>query len=65
MSEAKRISIEEARRKVQGGEALFVCAYDSEEMCGGIRLEKAMTMGEFNSRLSEIPKEKELIFYCQ
>ncbi|HBA87774.1 MAG TPA: ArsR family transcriptional regulator [Geobacter sp.] len=65
MAEAKRISVQEARSKVQGGQALFVCAYDSEEMCGGIRLEKALTMGEFNARLPEIPKDKELIFYCQ
>lgn len=65
MAEAKRMSIQEARSKVQSGEALFVCAYDSEEMCGGIRLEKALTLGEFNARLPEIPKDKELIFYCQ
>lgn len=65
MAEARRISVQEARNKVQSGEAIFVCAYDSEEMCGGIRLEKALTLGEFNARLSETPKEKELIFYCQ
>lgn len=64
MAEVKRIQIQEARRKVQDGEALFVCAYDSEEMCGGIRLEKALTMGEFNARLPEIPREKEIVFYC-
>ncbi|TGU74853.1 ArsR family transcriptional regulator [Geomonas terrae] len=64
MAEVKRIQIQEARRKVQDGEALFVCAYDSEEMCGGIRLEKALTMGELNARLPEVPKEKEIIFYC-
>jgi hypothetical protein len=50
---------------VQGGEALFICAYDSEEMCGRLRLERAMTMGELNPRLSEIAKEQELIFYCK
>lgn len=64
MAEAKRIQIQEARRKVQDGEALLVCAYDSEEMCGGMRLEKALTMREFNARLPEIPKDKEIVFYC-
>ena len=64
MAEARRMQIQEARSKVQAKEALLVCAYDSEEMCGGIRLENAMTLGEFNARLPEIPKEKELIFYC-
>jgi len=42
-----------------------VCAYDSEEMCGGMRLERAMTLGELNSRLSGIAKEQEIIFYCK
>jgi len=65
MAEAKRVQLQEARSKVQAGEALFVCAYDSEEMCGGIRLEKALTLGELNARLPEIPKEQEIIFYCQ
>ena len=64
MAEARRIQIQEARNKVQDKQALLVCAYDSEEMCGGIRLENAMTLGEFNARLPEIPKETELIFYC-
>lgn len=65
MAEARRISIQEARSKVQAKEALLVCAYDSEEMCGGIRLENALTMGEFQTRLSETSKDQELIFYCQ
>jgi hypothetical protein len=65
MAEVRRIKPEEARRKVQAGEALFVCAYDSEEMCNNLRLERAMTMGELNPRLSEIGKEQELIFYCK
>lgn len=64
MAEARRMQIQEARNKVQDDVALLVCAYDSEEMCGGIRLEKAITLGEFNARLAEIPKDKELIFYC-
>ena len=65
MAEARRVQLQEARSKVQAGEALFVCAYDSEEMCNKMRLEGAMTMAEFNSRLSSIPKEQEIIFYCK
>jgi len=65
MAEAKRMQLEEARSKVQKGGALFVCAYDSEEMCGGMRLENALTLGEFNARLPEISKEQEIIFYCK
>ena len=65
MAEAKRVQLQEARSKVQTGKALFVCAYDSEEMCNKLRLEGAMTMGELNSRLSTVPKEQEIIFYCK
>lgn len=65
MAEVRRIRPQEAREKVQTGRALFVCAYDSEEMCGGMRLEGGMTLGEFNARLDRIPKEQEIIFYCK
>lgn len=65
MAEARRIKAQEARSKVQAGQALLVCGYDSEEMCGGMRLEGAITMAELNSRLSELPKEKEIVFYCK
>jgi len=65
MAEAKRVTPQEARRKVQAGEALLVCGYDSEEMCNQNRLQGAMTFGEFNGRLPEIGKDEELIFYCK
>lgn len=61
---AQRIKIEDARRKVQAGDASFVCAYDDEEKCKEMRLQGASTLGEFNSHLSGIPKDKEIIFYC-
>jgi hypothetical protein len=65
MAEVKRVKPEEARQKVQRGEALFACAYDSEELCGGMRLEGAITLGELNSRLAGIAKAQEIIFYCK
>ena len=65
MAEARRVKPQEARRKVQAGEVLLVCAYENEEMCDRMRLEGAMTLGELNSRLSGIPKEQEIIFYCK
>lgn len=65
MDEVRRVKPQEARRKVQEGKALFVCAYESEEMCGRMLLEGAMTLGKLNSRLSGIAKEQEIIFYCK
>ena len=65
MAEVRRVKPGEARQKVQDGKALFVCAYDSEELCGGMLLEGAMTLGELNSRLAGIAKEQEIVFYCK
>ncbi len=65
MAEARRVTPQEARAKVQRGEALFVCAYDSEELCDKVRLEGAIKLGELNSRLSGIATDQEIIFYCK
>lgn len=65
MAEIRRMKPQEAQRKVQAGEALFVCAYDDEETCSQMRLEKTMTMRELNSRRRELPTTQEMIFYCK
>jgi rhodanese-related sulfurtransferase len=64
MTEAKRITPAEARRKVQGGSALLVCAYESEELWKKMRLEGAISLGELQSRLPSSDKGQEIIFYC-
>jgi hypothetical protein len=64
MAEVERISAEDARRKVQSGEALLVCAYEDESKCAGIRLEGALSLREFRSMLPSLPKDRETIFYC-
>ncbi len=61
----RRVKPDEARRKAQTGEALFVCAYENEELCGRLRLEGALTLGELSTRLTGITREQEIIFYCQ
>jgi hypothetical protein len=65
MAEVNRLNPQEARHKVQAGEALFVCAYEDEVLCGRMRLEGAVTLGELNARLADIVKEQEIIFYCK
>ncbi len=65
MAEVRRLKPEEVRQKVQAGEALFVCAYDSDEMCSRMRLDGAITLGELNARLPGIGKGQEIIFYCK
>jgi hypothetical protein len=64
MADVERISAEEARQKVQRGQALLVCAYDDESKCGSIRLEGAITMSELRRQLPSLPKDKEIILYC-
>lgn len=64
MPEVERISAEDARRKVQGGEAVLVCAYDDEAKCGSMRLEGASTLGEFRRTLPSLAKNKEIVLYC-
>ena len=64
MAEPIRISPEEARPKVTSGSALLVCAYEDEEKCRKVHLEGAIFLTELKSRVSDLPKEQEIIFYC-
>jgi hypothetical protein len=64
MAEIERISVEEARRRTQAGQALLVCAYDDEEKCRKLGLEGAIPLSGLRARVSTLPKDKELIFYC-
>ena len=64
MSEATRITPEEARRKVQAGEALLVCAYGSDEQFQAMQLEGVISLGEFLQRLPQLKKAQEIVFFC-
>jgi rhodanese-related sulfurtransferase len=59
-----RISPQEARQRVQQGAALLVCAYDSLEKFSQVHLEGALSLDAFRARLSELPKNQEIVFYC-
>ncbi len=61
---AVRISPEEAYQKVKTGQAILVCAYPEEEKFLKMRLEMAISLGEFQKRLPTISKDQEIIFYC-
>ena len=62
-TEIKRIDPKEARAKVQAGKALLVCSYDDEE-CKDMLLEGAMLRSTFESKVSSLPRDQEIIFYC-
>ncbi|WP_305044370.1 rhodanese-like domain-containing protein [Geoalkalibacter sp.] len=59
-----RISPEEARSKVQSGEALLICAYGDAEKFQRMHLEGAVSRQDFETRLTGLAKDTELIFYC-
>jgi len=64
MGAIPRITVEEARQKVVTGESLFVCAYDDDTRFNQLRLDGAVSLKEFQSHLAELPRYKEIIFYC-
>ena len=63
-SKIPRISVEKARQNTLSGESLFVCAYKDDAKCNKIRLDRGISMTEFVSKLSNVSKEREIIFFC-
>ena len=59
----ERISSEEARAKVQVGEATLVCSYDDDK-CQEMLLDGAILRSEFERRVDGFSKNHEIIFYC-
>lgn len=64
MVQPTRISAEETRRRVSAGSALLVCAYDDDEKFKNNHLQGAISFNEFKSRLPQMAKDQEIIFYC-
>ncbi|PLX99652.1 MAG: ArsR family transcriptional regulator [Desulfuromonas sp.] len=60
----KRVTPQEANRRVQSGEALLICAYDSDEKFEKLHLAGAISLSQFKARQSDLRREQGLIFYC-
>ena len=60
----EQISAQGAHERVSSGKALLVCAYRNEDACRKVQLEGSISLLEFESRLSGLPKHQEVIFYC-
>jgi rhodanese-related sulfurtransferase len=65
MAKHERISPEVTRKKVKQSEALLVCAYEEDKKFRNMRLEGAISYNEFKKKLSSMPKDQEIIFYCE
>lgn len=64
MTEPKRVSPEEVHQKLKGGKAILVCAYEDESKFKKVHLQGAISLSEFKSTLSSLPKDQEIVFYC-
>jgi hypothetical protein len=64
MAEIVCVSPEEIHSWVKSGASLLVCAYDSEETFRSMRLEGGISLNDLRSRISQVPKDQEIIFYC-
>lgn len=64
MDNILRIPPEEARRKVLAGEALLVCAYNSDEKFQLLQLEGAISLSELRQQQATLPRSREIVFYC-
>jgi hypothetical protein len=64
MAEIGRISVGEARGKVQSKAALLVCAYADEAKWKAAQLEGAIPLSNLEARAATLPKDQEMIFYC-
>jgi hypothetical protein len=59
----ERIRPQEAKRLVEQGHALLVCAYE-DQRCRDILLENAILRSEFESKLPAPARNQTIIFYC-
>ena len=59
----ERVSPEEAYSKSQAGTAILVCSYN-DQRCEGKLLEGALTRREFEECMPSLPKDQEIIIYC-
>ncbi len=63
MTEPKRIPPEEVHEKLKSGKILLVCAYEDEAKFKQMRLQGAISLNEFRSRLPLLSKDQEIVFY--
>ena len=63
MSAPKRVGVERVHSKLQSGQALLVCAYESDTKFRQTALDGAIPFSEFEGRKSSLPRGLEIVFY--
>ena len=61
---AQRLDPGEARRDVDSGDALLVCAYDDEEKCQNYALPNALLLSELSAKEKTLPKDRDHFLLC-
>ena len=64
MNEVPRVTPEDIYPKLRSGEALLVCAYDSDARFRQVHLKGAISLEEFKSLRPTPPRDREIVFYC-
>ncbi len=64
MMDIESVSAPEVREKIQRQSALLVCAYEDEEKFKAFPLEGGISLNEFKSKIGDLNKDQEIIFYC-
>ena len=59
----ERVPVEVARARVLAGQALFVCAY-GDARCAQLRLEGSIPWSALQARLPQLPRDQEILLYC-
>ena len=64
MPDISRLSAEQVRKGVAAGTTVLVCAYDNDEKFEKYKLEGAIPLSDFKTKVSDYPKDTEIVFYC-
>ncbi len=64
MTKPMHRSAVEAHERLTSGKALLVCAYRDEEDCKKIQLEGSISLAQMEAKRPDLPKDREIIFYC-
>jgi hypothetical protein len=64
MAEVIRVDVQETSGKVAAGQALLVCAYDSDDKFAQYQLDGAISLAELKEKSDGLSMDQEIIFYC-
>ena len=64
MAEPVRVSPQEIYQNVKDGNILLVCGYEDDAKFKMMYLEGAISFSDFKARLTSLPRDQDIVFYC-